>query len=68
MISDNTISSIDTVRIFITKSSLIRPKSGECLDPFKDRGKHIRVIVGSFVLDDGHKTLETHAGVDVLCG
>src|ERR1700733_2387363 len=66
MIRDNTVSSIDSVSIFTAKPSLICSKSSDFLDSFENRGKYIRVIVGSLVLDYGHKTLKPHAGVNVL--
>lgn len=66
MIRNNTVSSIDSVSIFIAEPSLICSKSSDCLDSFENRGKYIRVIVGSLVLYYGHKTLKTHTSVNVF--
>jgi hypothetical protein len=66
MVRNNTVSSIDSISIFIAKPSLVCSKSSDFLNSFENRGKYIRVIVGSLLLDYGHKTLKTHAGVNVF--
>lgn len=38
------------------------------MDLGKKRGEDVGVVVGWFVLQDGHKALEAYAGVDMFAG
>jgi hypothetical protein len=66
MVCNHAIGSINTVHILSTKLALVWAYASQLLDPFKDGGKDISVVVGAPVLDDRDKSLETHTSVDML--
>ena len=66
MVGDDTVCGIDTVFIFVAELARIWPNASQLLDFLEERLEHIRIVVGSLVLDDGYKTLKTHTRVDVF--
>lgn len=68
MISDDPISSIDPVYIFLAQFPRVRSRSSEFLNSSEEGQEDVRVVVGPLVLKNGNESLESHSRVDVLGG
>lgn len=66
MIRNDTIGSVDTIDILGAKLALVRTNACQLVDLLEDGGKDIGIVVGASVLNDRDKSLETHAGVNML--
>lgn len=66
MVGDDSISSIDTVFVFITKLAFIRSCASKLLDLGEYRGENVGVVVGRDVVEYRNKSFETHTSVYVL--
>mmetsp|Transcript_34600 Transcript_34600/g.67744 ORF Transcript_34600/g.67744 Transcript_34600/m.67744 type:complete len:395 (-) Transcript_34600:164-1348(-) len=66
VICDDPVCHIDTISIFLSDLSRVRPDPSLLSDGLEDRNKNVRVVVRPLVLEDGGDALETHASVDML--
>ena len=66
MISNDAVCSVDAVLVLIAELARVWPYTSELLDLLEEGEEDIGVVVGTLVLDYGDKTLEAHAGIDVL--
>lgn len=66
MVGDDSISSIDTVFVFITKLAFIRSCASKLLNLGEYRGENVGVVVGRDVVEYRNKSFETHTSVYVL--
>lgn len=66
MVRNNTIGGINAIHILSAKLSTIRTNTSQLLDLGENGSEDVGIVIAALVLDDGHKTLETHPGVDML--
>lgn len=68
VVSEDTVGHVDAVDVLGTNLARVRASTGALLDGLKEVREQVRVVVGHLVLEDRRQALETHAGIDALCG
>lgn len=68
MVRDDSIRCINTVRVLLSKISLVWSHSTDLLRFLNDRREKLCVIVRPFPLYYGHKPFKTHCPIDVVFG
>lgn len=66
VIRDDSIGSVDTVFIFVTKFAFIRSCASKLLNLGKYGSENVCIVVGRDVVEYGNKSFETHSSVYVL--
>lgn len=66
MVGDDSISSVDTVFVFITKLAFIRSCASKLLNLGEYGSENVGVVVGRDVVEYRNKSFETHTSVYVL--
>jgi hypothetical protein len=66
MVSQHSVSGVNTVHILLAKLSSVFPSAGHLLNLLEQAGEDVGVVVAVYVLETRHQSLETHTGIDVL--